>query len=308
MCVGALLESDIEALVYAVANDRDGAAGTVIQLAQHPSLPRRIKVVSGIRRDEAEALFAPLADRLRAVTARSPGRFGILSRGEVSEWLMVPLSKSGVRKHRGFESRPLRHVPPSDGPWPRCRLCSSLTHLGCARSGARLRLARDRHPANVVAPSIRASRRGRLVDYGAALEMRFGATRRGFKSRPLRHAPSRRRFAAAPRWMPRAVRPRVLSPRHRGPWPGDHGRLALHSRSIRAPSRLREARVDLSCLDIGVQARCYDCRSYLPPERPEPDHPHQPARTARPPRRYPSRAVLGGELAVPCTCNPLQQG
>ena len=30
-------------------------------LAQHPALPRRIKVVSGIRRDEAEALFAPLA-------------------------------------------------------------------------------------------------------------------------------------------------------------------------------------------------------------------------------------------------------
>ena len=29
--------------------------------------------------------------------------------------------------------------------------------------------------------------RGRLVDYGAALEMRFGATHRGFESRPLRH-------------------------------------------------------------------------------------------------------------------------
>ena len=27
MCVGALLESDVEALVYAVANDQDGAAG-----------------------------------------------------------------------------------------------------------------------------------------------------------------------------------------------------------------------------------------------------------------------------------------
>ena len=61
MCVGALLESDVEALVFAVANTRDGAAGTVIQLAQHPALPRRIKVVSGIRRDEAEALFTPLA-------------------------------------------------------------------------------------------------------------------------------------------------------------------------------------------------------------------------------------------------------
>ena len=58
MCVGALLASDVEALVYAVPNDREGAAGTVIQLAQNPALPRRIKVVSGIRRDEVETLFA----------------------------------------------------------------------------------------------------------------------------------------------------------------------------------------------------------------------------------------------------------
>jgi tRNA(adenine34) deaminase len=63
MCVGALLESDVEAIVFALANPHDGAAGSVIQLAQHPLLPRRIKVVSGIRRDEAEALFAPLATR-----------------------------------------------------------------------------------------------------------------------------------------------------------------------------------------------------------------------------------------------------
>ena len=58
MCVGALLESDVEALVFALADPREGAAGTVLQLAQHPSLPRRIKVVSGIRREEAEAIFA----------------------------------------------------------------------------------------------------------------------------------------------------------------------------------------------------------------------------------------------------------
>ena len=63
MCVGALLESDVEALVFALANPHNGAAGSVIQLAQHAQLPRRIKVVSGIRRDEAEALFAPLAAR-----------------------------------------------------------------------------------------------------------------------------------------------------------------------------------------------------------------------------------------------------
>jgi tRNA(adenine34) deaminase len=58
MCVGALLESDVEALVFAVPNTTDGAAGTVIQLAQHPDLPRRIRIISGIRRDEAEELLA----------------------------------------------------------------------------------------------------------------------------------------------------------------------------------------------------------------------------------------------------------
>lgn len=63
MCVGALLESDVVAIVFAIPNTADGAAGTVIQLAQHPALPRRIKIVSGICRDEAEALFAPLATR-----------------------------------------------------------------------------------------------------------------------------------------------------------------------------------------------------------------------------------------------------
>jgi tRNA(adenine34) deaminase len=57
MCVGALLESDVEALVYALPNRVDGAAGTVLQLAQHDALPRRMRVVSGIRRDEAEELF-----------------------------------------------------------------------------------------------------------------------------------------------------------------------------------------------------------------------------------------------------------
>jgi tRNA(adenine34) deaminase len=61
MCVGALLESDVEALVFALPNERDGAAGTVIQLAQHDALSRRIKVVSGIRRDEAQALFTAMA-------------------------------------------------------------------------------------------------------------------------------------------------------------------------------------------------------------------------------------------------------
>jgi tRNA(adenine34) deaminase len=58
MCVGALLASDVTELVYAVPNRTDGAAGTVLQLAQHPGSTRRLQVVSGIRRDEAEELLA----------------------------------------------------------------------------------------------------------------------------------------------------------------------------------------------------------------------------------------------------------
>jgi tRNA(adenine34) deaminase len=58
MCVGALLASDVEALVFAMPNQREGAAGTRLQLAEHPALARRLKVVSGIRRDEVEELYA----------------------------------------------------------------------------------------------------------------------------------------------------------------------------------------------------------------------------------------------------------
>jgi tRNA(adenine34) deaminase len=58
MCVGALLACDVDALVFATGNAVDGAAGTVLQLAQDSRLARRLKVVSGIRCDEAEELLA----------------------------------------------------------------------------------------------------------------------------------------------------------------------------------------------------------------------------------------------------------
>jgi tRNA(adenine34) deaminase len=62
MCVGALLESNVAALVYAAPNSIDGAAGSVIQLADHPGLPRRLKIISGIRRDEVEELLLAARD------------------------------------------------------------------------------------------------------------------------------------------------------------------------------------------------------------------------------------------------------
>jgi tRNA(adenine34) deaminase len=77
MCVGALLESDVAALVYAAPNAVDGAAGSVIQLADHPRLSRRLKVVSGIRRDEVEELVRATQDAMGG----GPGFVGTASPG-----------------------------------------------------------------------------------------------------------------------------------------------------------------------------------------------------------------------------------
>ncbi len=63
MCVGAMLTSDVEALVFAAPDPREGAAGSVVQLADNAALSRRIRVVSGIRRDEAEELLAATTAR-----------------------------------------------------------------------------------------------------------------------------------------------------------------------------------------------------------------------------------------------------
>jgi hypothetical protein len=92
------------------------------------------------------------------------------------------------------------------------RRASPRTSEGeCACSGPPDRLGLDAHPTGE-----RSSRRGRLVDYGAALEMRFGATRRGFESRPLRHStraertPGRALAAPVLAYAPRGARAPVL--------------------------------------------------------------------------------------------------
>ena len=59
MCVGAMLEADVDCLVYAAPNPVAGAAGSVVQLASNPDLPRQVDLVSGIlRADAAELLEA----------------------------------------------------------------------------------------------------------------------------------------------------------------------------------------------------------------------------------------------------------
>ena len=56
MCVGALLEAQVRALVFAVPDEIRGSAGTVVQLARSEAMPHQISVVSGVRESEARRL------------------------------------------------------------------------------------------------------------------------------------------------------------------------------------------------------------------------------------------------------------
>ena len=56
MCVGALVESRVRALVFAVADPERGAAGSVVNLARDPSMLHQLSVVSGVRESEARRL------------------------------------------------------------------------------------------------------------------------------------------------------------------------------------------------------------------------------------------------------------
>lgn len=71
MCVGALLESDVDGLVFAMPDPVGGAAGSVIQLASGKQLPRRLEVVSGIMQREAAELRDGARPGLRAPAARA---------------------------------------------------------------------------------------------------------------------------------------------------------------------------------------------------------------------------------------------
>ena len=53
MCVGALLESNVDGIVYSLPDPKSGAAGSVLQLADSEALARRLDIVSGILQSEA---------------------------------------------------------------------------------------------------------------------------------------------------------------------------------------------------------------------------------------------------------------
>lgn len=58
MCAGALIHARIERLVFGAFDAKSGAAGSVMQILQHPQLNHRVSITGGILQDECGALLS----------------------------------------------------------------------------------------------------------------------------------------------------------------------------------------------------------------------------------------------------------
>jgi tRNA(adenine34) deaminase len=57
MCAGAMIHARIDGLVYAAADPKAGAAGSVLAVLNHPQLNHQMEVAQGILADEASELL-----------------------------------------------------------------------------------------------------------------------------------------------------------------------------------------------------------------------------------------------------------
>lgn len=57
MCAGAMVHARIDRLVYAAADPKAGAAGSVLEVVNHPRLNHQMQVEQGILADEAGELL-----------------------------------------------------------------------------------------------------------------------------------------------------------------------------------------------------------------------------------------------------------
>src|SRR5262245_50333862 len=57
MCAGAMVHARVKRLVYAATDPRAGAAGTVFNIVQHPSLNHRMECAAGVMGEECGQLL-----------------------------------------------------------------------------------------------------------------------------------------------------------------------------------------------------------------------------------------------------------
>ena len=91
MCMGAVILSRLDRVVFGSFDPKGGAAGSLYDLSDDPRLNHSVRLTSGVRGEESSALLTDFFSALRARKKRIKSE-----NGEMSEWSMVPDSKSGV--------------------------------------------------------------------------------------------------------------------------------------------------------------------------------------------------------------------
>ena len=57
MCAGAMVHARVKRLVYAATDPRAGAAGTIFNIVQHPSLNHRVECEAGLMAEECGTML-----------------------------------------------------------------------------------------------------------------------------------------------------------------------------------------------------------------------------------------------------------
>lgn len=68
MCAGALLAARLDRVVFAAPNFEQGAAGTVMNVADHPGFTRQVRIDSGVLAGECSQLLEEFFQRKRTRT------------------------------------------------------------------------------------------------------------------------------------------------------------------------------------------------------------------------------------------------
>lgn len=58
MCAGAMVHSRIRRLVYGAADEKTGAAGSLVDVLRHPGMNHQVEIVSGVLADECAATLS----------------------------------------------------------------------------------------------------------------------------------------------------------------------------------------------------------------------------------------------------------
>jgi tRNA(adenine34) deaminase len=65
MCAGAIVQARIPAVVYGAANPKAGAAGSVLNILDHPGLNHRVSVVAGVMAEPCGRLMRDFFKKFR---------------------------------------------------------------------------------------------------------------------------------------------------------------------------------------------------------------------------------------------------